>query len=366
MSSTKRTLSDIGSMTLKRLAIPSMSICVSCIGWQLGKVVLTDKKSFTNQQINSIIPCDDFDTLFLYYLLKTKRSLLFNLGSMGVRTPIVNKSTFSSIELKVPSLSVQRRISSVLSTYDDLIENNTRRIEILDEIARRLYEEWFVKFHFPGHEGTTFIETEKGQLPEGWEVSTIGQNFRTVLGGTPSRKKPEYWDTGDVPWIGSGKANELRILSPSEYITKEGLRRSATKMMPTGTTVLAITGATLGQVSMLLEPMCANQSVVGIIDEDGSAQEFLYRQVCYRIMEIINHASGGAQQHINKEVVKSAPYLVPSENILDAYNALAIPVGKQIGNLLKKNANLRAQRDLLLPKLISGQIDVSQAEEDAA
>ncbi len=266
-----------------------------------------------------------------------------------------------SFKIELPPLPTQRKITSVLSAYDDLIENNTRRIEILEEMAQRIYREWFVHFRFPRNEKVRMVDSELWLIPEGWKVVKIGERFTTVLGGTPSRKKPEFWEQGTIPWINSGKVNDLRVVNESHLITQVGLDRSSAKLMPKRTTVLAITGATLGQVSLLEIEACANQSVVGIYDEQHIFSEYLYLTFQEIIDAVIQHASGGAQQHINKEIVNDVKVVLPAERIIEAFNSSIRPMFDSITNLLLKNANLRTTRDLLLPKLISGEVDVEEA-----
>jgi type I restriction enzyme S subunit len=168
----------------------------------------------------------------------------------------------------------------------------------------------------------------------------------------------KYWQNGTVPWINSGKVNELRIIKPSELITELALEKSAAKMMPCGTTVIAITGATLGQVSYLEIDTTANQSVVGIADKTGRFSEWLYLMFNERIHEIIMHASGGAQQHINKEIVSDVQIVIPPTKLADRFKYLLHPMFRQLATLMFKTQNLRRTRDLLLPRLISGQVDI--------
>ena len=353
-----RFLSDAGRDYQHRLMLPKRSVCVVCIGATIGKVCMTDQPSFTNQQINAVmVNEDEHDPFFVYHLLTTLREeLRSNAG--GAATPIINKTAFSEIKIDVPPLVTQQRIASILSAYDELIENNQRRIKILESMARGLYREWFVRFRFPGHENHPRVATALGELPEGWEVRKLGSVFQTVLGGTPSRAKPEYWENGTIAWINSGKVNDLRITEPSERITTLALKKSAAKSMPKGTTVLAITGATLGQVSYLEIETAANQSVVGIVDPSGQMSEWIYLSICEQIEGIIKHASGGAQQHINKEVVNDVLIALPSVELATRFKSTIEPMFEEIANLLFQVQNLRRTRDLLLPRLLSGQINV--------
>ena len=282
--------------------------------------------------------------------------------SNGATVHHLNMKDIRNLELpELPLLEAQRKIASILSSYDDLIENNTRRIEILEQMAKLVYEEWFIKFRFPGHENLKMVPSDLGEIPEGWEVSKIGDIFTVVLGGTPSRKREDYWN-GNIPWINSGKVNELRIINESEGITELGLKKSATKMMPVRTTVLAITGATLGQISLTEIEVCANQSVVGIYDEKKIYSEYIFLKIKEIIGEVILKAGGGAQQHINKEIVNETEVIVPPSNLIEDFNSVIKPIFNQISILLFKNQNLRKTRDLLLPKLISGEIDVSDLD----
>jgi type I restriction enzyme S subunit len=287
-------------------------------------------------------------------------------ATTGAAQGVINTQSVAALPVPVPPWSVQERVASILSAYDDLIENNTWRIAILEEMARRIYEEWFVRFRFPGHEGVRMVESELGPMPERWRLSRVGALFTTVLGGTPSRARLDFWEDGTVPWVNSGKVNELRILEPSEQITELALARSATKLMPAGTTVLAITGATLGQVSMLGREMCANQSVVGVLPPDARWKEFVFWSFKTHIGRIIQRASGGAQQHINKDIINDITLIIPPEDLLRSFNEVAGPMNDLVLSLTRKNLNLRQTRDLLLPKLISGELDVSALPEPEA
>ena len=258
-------------------------------------------------------------------------------------------------ELPVPVVEERKmlRIIDILSAYDDLIENNQKQIKLLEEAAQRLYKEWFIDLRFPGHESTPIHDG----IPEGWREKPIGKQFVTVLGGTPSRANSSYWN-GTTNWINSGEINNLRIIKASELITSQAVKESATKMMPKHTTVLAITGATLGQVSYTEIETCANQSVVGIIDESQFYSAYIYLYVSDRITHMIGKATGGAQQHINKDIVNAYPIVLPSEDIVKRLNQVVIPIFDKIASLLFQNQKLAEARDRLLPKLMSGEIEV--------
>lgn len=240
-----------------------------------------------------------------------------------------------------PPLPEQLSIASILSSLDAKIELNNKMNKTLEEIGQAIFKKWFVD------------NSER----EGWEISTIGIELKTILGGTPSRVKPEYWN-GNINWINSGKVNEFRIIEPSEKITEEGLNKSATSLLPKGTVVLAITGATLGQVSRLEINSCANQSVIGVLENERFSSPYIYYWITNNIWDIVGHQTGGAQQHINKGNVDNYQLLIPEEQTLKKFNNLIEPIFKQISNNCFQSQTLSQIRDDLLPKLMSGEVRV--------
>ncbi|MCD8069864.1 MAG: restriction endonuclease subunit S [Akkermansiaceae bacterium] len=195
-------------------------------------------------------------------------------------------------------------------------------------------------------------------MPDDWHISTLGNTCLCELGGTPSRVKSEYWG-GNIPWINSGEVNKFRIISPSETITDLGLSKSATKLLPVKTTVIAITGATLGQVSLLEIASCANQSVVGVIPSKKLPYEFVYPYIKEHIKELVSHQTGGAQQHINKQNVESLLVAIPTSDVLTTYIRSVESLYSAIANACFENKRLTELREILLPRLISGEIDIS-------
>ncbi|MCX5910272.1 MAG: restriction endonuclease subunit S [Deltaproteobacteria bacterium] len=173
---TERYLSQESRKDFNNYFLPSGAICFVCIGATIGKICMTKVPSFTNQQINSVIvDGKKHDNCFVYYLLSTKKESIKNIAG-GAATPIVSKSSFSAVSVEVPELNVQKKIAAILSAYDDLIDNNTRRIKILEEMAQTIYREWFVNFRFPGHEKVKMVDSPLGKIPEGWEATKLGNS----------------------------------------------------------------------------------------------------------------------------------------------------------------------------------------------
>jgi len=343
----------LNNSSAKLIAPNSVIIAMYGQGDTAGRVAINKIPLTTNQACcNLTIDESKADYEFIYYQLCTLYNKMVSLKA-GAAQPNLNAQIIKNLEVLLPSLPMQHRIATILSRYDSLIENYQKQIKLLEEAAQRLYKEWFVDLNFPGHENTLIIDG----VPEGWEYRKIGDVYKTVLGGTPSRAKSNYWG-GDIPWINSGEINKLRIIQSSEMITQEGYDNSSTKLMPVHTTILAITGATLGQVSYTEIETCANQSVVGIIDETNQTNEYLYLYINDNILSIVNKATGGAQQHINKDIVNDYNILIPVQNVLALFKERTTPLFKLIKDYLNSIQSLTEARDRLLPRLMSGDIKV--------
>ena len=321
---------------------------------------------------------DSLDFRFLRYWLNSSVMASYIHGYRdGSVAERLNLPTIRALPIVVPPLQEQRAIAHILGTLDDKIELNRRMSETLEAMARALFNSWFVDFDpvrakvegrdlglpkpladlFPD----SFEDSELGEIPRGWRTTRLGDEVETLLGGTPSRAEPAYWG-GDIPWINSGKANEFRIVEPSELITQAGLVSSATKLLPARTTVVAITGATLGQVSLTEIATCANQSIVGVLGSGAIPSEYIYFWIKENIARLMASQTGGAQQHINKNNVNELPILCPVERVIRAFAATAVPTFDRIRQSCFETRTLAALRDALLPKLISGELRVQDAE----
>ena len=212
------------------------------------------------------------------------------------------------LTVPVPSIAEQQEIVDAYNDIERRIALKRKINDNLESQIQTIYEEYF--------EATDYD-------------STLGDVVECVLGGTPSRDVPSYWN-GDIAWINSGKINDFRIVSASEYITAAGLAHSATKLLPYHTVVLAITGATMGQESILLIESCANQSVIGILENERLPYEFIHPFVKSSMRELLRNQTGGAQPHINKDDVNSMPICVPDSEKLRRYVAVVKPLFAQI------------------------------------
>ena len=358
--STEKTITDSGLNNSSAKWIAPNTVTVAMYGATAGKSCIVKVPMTTNQACCNLTINDELaDYEFVYYSLKNDYTTLASLANGGAQQNL-NAQIIKDYVLQMPSFNDQRRIVSILSSLDRKIELNNNINADLEEMAQAIFKNWFVDFE-PFKDGK-FVDSELGMIPEGWKVGTLGEFCKCLLGGTPSRSKEEYWN-GEVNWINSGEINKFRILEASEKITELGLAKSATKLLPKKTTVLAITGATLGQVSLLEIDTCANQSVIGVLENAEVPYEYIYPFIKDRIEMLIQHQTGGAQQHINKDNVESLIFLLPAKNVLEDYISLVRPMYKRIESQCFENLYLSTLRDTLLPRLMSGEMEVPEKEE---
>jgi len=347
----------------KNFLLPPLSTCVVTIGTVGEKICLTHKYCFSNQSINAIVPDrQKFDPMFVYYLLK------YNLDQVAQRNPgtssgrdHVSKSNISSIVVKAPSKQTQSKISAILARYDDLLENNARRIKILEEMAQAMYREWFVNFRFPGHEGVRMVESELGPVPEGWVVQTVEKTFEILGGGTPSTKVQEYWKSGEINWyspVDLTAAGTMFIENSGNKINELGLKKSSARLFP-AFSVMMTSRATLGVISINTTEACTNQGFITCIPNAKFPLYLLYHWLKENVGYLISLGTGSTFKEITKGTFKTVQLVVPQPNVAIQFEKIVEPLAAQILCLQRKNANLRRTRDLLLPKLISGKIDVS-------
>lgn len=292
---------------------------------------------------------------YLYYWIRGQyfQNALYSIKG-GVAQSYVSLEMIRSLPLHLPPVPIQKRIAGVLSAYDDLIEVNMRRIKALDEMASRTYEEWFVNYRFPGGDGTR---------PKDWLLKTTYDVFEIMGGGTPSKKIEKYWIDGVINWYSPSDLTKSGLTFASRsgsQITELGLKKSSAKIFPPNSIMLT-SRATIGVVAINTTEACTNQGFITCRPNQNCPTFFLYHWVKYNVPTFIRHASGATFKEISKTVFKGLPFDAPRPEIVELFEQFSSPLMKTFQNLETQNTNLRAQRDLLLPRLISGEIDVSEA-----
>ena len=280
-------------------------------------------------------------------------------------------SQIEGVELDLPDRPTQCRIASILSAYDDLIENNMRRIAILEEMARRIYEEWFVRFRFPGHEQVKMVESELGVIPEGWMPSQVGECVTIHRG--KSYKSTELADEGGLPFV------NLKCMERDGGFRKSGLKRftgsyKETQKVTTGDLVMAVTDMTqerrivarCGRVPRLGSDFgVISMDLVKIEANKGVPRDFMYGMFRWSGFadEVKQHANGANVLHLSPDRIAEYHFALPPSEVTAQFAGFISPMLHQCDVLLEKNEVLRATRALLLPKLISGELDVSTLPE---
>ena len=346
---------------LKRSILAEGDILVTIAGAQVGRcgIVRTEHlPANTNQAVGIIrVLCKKANPWFVYYFFKNPQTFRMCQGIGGqAAQPNINLTVLKGFDLPLPALRTQDAIVEVLSAYDDLIENNRRRIALLEEAARMLYREWFVHFRFPGHDHTKVIDG----LPVGWERRTFDDVCDAVGGGTPKTSKPTYWYDGDIPWYTPTDITRnscLALLDSATKITEAGLRGSSAKILPAGT-VLMTSRASVGFFGIIEAPSCTNQGFISVVPHDARARMYLLHNLMHRVEEVRSHAGGATYKEISKGKFKALPIVLPEGMLLREFEEQASTLHAQVRSLHMSIQKLAEARDLLLPRLMNGEIAV--------
>ena len=297
------------------------------------------------------------DARFLYQILKSEyyRPYFkqYCTGSAQPQLPIKN---FSQIYLNVPDIKTQHRIADIVSAYDDLIKNNQRQIKLLEEAAQRLYKEWFVDLRFPGHENTKIVDG----VPEGWRVASIADICDTVGGGTPSTKIQSYYEKGDILWVTPTDITRnfsLALLDTEKKITPEGLKNSSAKILP-AETILMTSRASVGFFGMCKYEVCTNQGFISCIPKRENLQMYLLFNLKSRVEEIRQKAGGSTYLEISKTVFRELKIILPKDEVLAEYQKNVHDIFDEIYCRTEMIKSLVDMRNRLLPKLMSGEVEV--------
>ena len=301
-----------------------------------------------------ITTCDTTKILYsyAYFLLKQ-----FNLNGYagGAAQPLITQGLLKHLKCNVPAIDQQQRIVDRLSTYDSLIEVNNKRIKVLEQIAENLYQEWFIRFRFPGHESSEF---ENG-LPRGWKRGCISEFYITSSGGTPSREHDEYFDDGTIPWIKTGELQDCLLIDTEERITEVAVKKSSAKFFPKDSVLMAMYGVNIGMLAYSTIDATCNQACCVFRDKGSiNTKHFLFQ--CLKSIRdyLLLISFGAAQQNLSQDLIKHIRIVMPDKETIIRFEQAVEPLYNETKLLLKANASLAKQRDLLLPRLMSGKLEV--------
>jgi Restriction endonuclease S subunits len=332
---TEEMFSERSAEACRSRLIPKDSILVPCIGTVGTKLTMSPIDCFTNQSVNAIVPNEDYDNHYVYYLIRNFLPALkgYNKGTASGREYIA-KSAFENIEICVhEDLAIQHKIGKILSTYDDLIENCRKQIALLEEVARRLYHEWFVDFRFPGYETATFNEDG---LPYDWHTSNVNEMLTFHRGYDLTKK--QFVD-GIYPIVGSssiiGYHNHYKINGPGIVTGRSG---------------------SLGTIQFIFDNFWPHNTSLYLSNTKGHSIYFLHQMLILLDFSTLNN--GGAIPTLNRNTLSNIAVIKPSHIVEMQFHERVSPYYILLNNLRRLVSTLTEARDRLLPKLMSGEINV--------
>jgi len=318
-------------------------------------VPLAAHGALLNQNAVKISPKDRLDNIFLYYLLRSPafKNYIINTARGSASQASITLDAIRKFEITIPSAESQKHIGFVLKCYDDLIENNRRRIQLLEESARLLYKEWFVQLRFPGHEHVKIVDG----VPEGWGKTTAYEVMDVLSGGTPKTKVAEYWD-GEIPFFTPKDTTDNAFCySTKKMITELGLSKCNSRLYAKNTLFITARG-TVGKLSLAQREMAMNQSCYALVGQGEINQFFLYCSLKAAIDQFKARASGAVFDAIVVDTFKLIPFLKPTPLLIEQFTEFVTDVFDQVDKLSSMNRRLSEARDLLLPRLMNGTLTV--------
>lgn len=328
------------------------TLCITIAANIADTAILSFQACIPDSIVGFIANPEESDVRYVKYMFDILQREFQNI-SQGTSQDNLSVEKLLGIKFEVPKVENQRRIADILSAYDDLIENNQRQIKLLEEAAMRLYREWFVFMRFPGHESVRIVDG----VPEGWEVKQINDVcLNCASGGTPSRKRREYWADGSVNWFKTQELVDSWLFDADEKISEKGLENSSAKLFPENTIVMAIYASpTLGRLGILTKESTFNQAALGLVaNGDFVSYEWLYLKL-FELRDKFNAiASGAGQQNINVKIVQTKEIVVPSHDVMGKFTEIIHPYFEKQKNLTEQIIYLQKARDALLPRLMTG------------
>lgn len=336
---------------------------ISTVG-AIGRVAFVqDERGCIAQNVVSLRPKPSvLDGNFLYYYLaSTETQNRLQSLNIGVAQPSLKVPHLLSLEIDLPDLPIQQRIADILSAYDELIENSQRRIKILEAMARGLYRQWFVHFRFPGHEELPRVASPLGNIPKGWQVVPFTDIADVLSGGTPKTDVAEYW-SGAIPFFTPRDAPDcFYVQETDKHVTDLGLSKCASDLYPPDTVFITARG-TVGKVALPSVPMAMNQSCYALRGKAGIPQQFLFLMTLQQVDYLKTNTGGATFDTIVVDTFRRMDVVKPTSELIASFARHVSAIFEQVNTLQRQIRNVRQTRDLLLPRLLSGQLLNIQAD----
>ena len=307
---------------------------------------------------------------YLYSYLTTDRvtNLLQGIAENSTTAyPSIKPSDIGALSIELPSLNVQEYIVNLIFNINLKLKTNQNIISNLEQLSQTIFKQWFIDFEFPNEEGKPYkstggemVESELGEIPKGWYVSEI-DNLGTIIGGgTPSKKYDEYYTNNGISWITpkdlSNNKNTF-IYKGAIDITELGLKKSSARILQKDT-VLFSSRAPIGYIAIAGKEVTTNQGFKSIVPDKGYSSYFIYHLLKFKLPKIEAVAGGSTFKEISGKGLKKIPVTLPTVQLVNIYKEIVEPLFLKIQTLEKENQNLQELRDTLLPKLLSGEIEI--------
>lgn len=351
---------EIGDAERVRFALAVGDIVVARTGATVGYAKLIREPAdavFASYLVRFRVDTARADPTFIGQLVESQAYKSFVHSRIGgAAQPNASAPVLGSFEFTLPSRRSQERIAAILSAYDALLENNRRRMVLLEDAARQLYREWFVRLRFPGHEHNRLL---KG-IPEGWQRRRIGDIADCVGGGTPSTTVSGYWDDGTITWVTPTDVTRNKhfvLLDGEKKITESGLHSCSAKLVPPHA-VLMTSRASVGFFAIAGREVCTNQGFISVVPHDMAFSTFLLFQLSERVEEIRTMGSGSTYPEVSRGKFREFPVVTPPRSLVADFDEQATILLKQVRVLKQQVEKINAARNLLLPRLMNGEIAV--------
>lgn len=364
LNSSYEYVDEITQKQIQRYITQKGDILISIVG-TIGLIAIVgDSLNGANLTENCVklVKLDNIDSEYLYYYLKSpfgqQNISRGTVGAVQAKLPIKNIQEFS---INCPKLvSDQRRIASILSSLDCKIELNNKINADLEEMAQAIFKNWFVDFE--PFKGGKFVDSELGMIPEGWKVGRADDFYQINIGKTPPRKENKWFSTNpaDKIWVSIANMGNsgIFISDSSEYLTKEAVDRHNIIMVPRNTILLSFK-LTVGRVAIADKELTTNEAIARFILSDDKYMEYLYLYLKNFDYNSLGSTSSIATA-VNSKTIKGMQMLQPSDKIIDAFHIQVNPIFEKIRSLTKENSRLSLLRDTLLPRLMSGELEVPE------
>jgi type I restriction enzyme S subunit len=335
----------------------------------IGYLVIAQNEVSTNQGFKSIVVNPEIaDYNFIFYLIKANIERIKSFGT-GTTFAEVSASIVKNLKFNLPPLPTQTAIAEILSSLDDKIELNNKINQELENLAQALFKQWFIDFEFPNENGDPYkssggemVDSELGEIPKGWEVKALGELIKLTGGGTPKRSNLEYWD-GNIKWFSIQDVpqnSQVFVIDTKETISQVGLAKSSTKLLPKGSTIITARG-TVGKLALVAEPMAMNQSCYAVNGACDLGDFFTYFNLKNAVEQLRQNTHGAVFDTITSNTFDTIKSVFGSLDLANLFEKLISPTMHMIESSCREDKELTNLRDTLLPKLISGELEVSEA-----